>query len=144
MTAALAIGLGAGSAFGYFTTSGVGQGSASTASMLPVTGAAATPTTLLVPGGTVGVTLSLTNPNAFPITVVGASSAGPVLVDGSHMGCPPTSVAFIDQSGSLLQLGGNETATLILNAAASMSDSAPDACQGASFTIPLFITARTS
>jgi hypothetical protein len=145
MAGTLLLGLGVGSAFGYFTSSGAGHGSASTATLLPALGAHGVPTTRLVPGGTADVAVQVTNPNLFAVTVVSATAAvGVVTVDAGHPTCTPASVDFTDPVGLSLVIPAGTTEALSFPGAASMSISAPNACQGASFSIPLTLTVRSS
>lgn len=140
---ALLIGLGAGSAYGYFTTSGAGHGSASTATMVPVTGSVGSPTTRLVPGGRADVAVVVTNPNPFAVTVVSASG-GDVTVDDGHPACTPSSVTFTSPGVLSVTIPAGTTQALAFPNAAAMDASAPNNCQGASFSIPLTLTARSS
>ena len=144
MAGALVLGLGAGSAFGYFTSSGAGHGSASTATLLPALGAHGVPTTRLVPGGTADVAVEVTNPNTFAVTVVSATAGGVVTVDAGHPTCTPASVSFTNPGGLTVMIPASTTQALSFAGAASMSISAPNACQGASFSIPLTLTVRSS
>ena len=137
-------GLGTGAAFGYFTAGGSGQGTAATADMQPIAVTVGTPLSVLVPGGTADVTLALTNPNGFAVTVLGVVADGPTLADPGHSGCTPTSVQLTGAATLDLSLAAGETQTVTLQDAASMGMSAPSACQGATFSIPLTTTARAS
>lgn len=144
MAGALLLGLGAGSAFGYFTASGAGNGSASTATMMPVTGTLGTPTTRLVPGGTADVAVMVTNPNPFPVTVVSAVGDSILTVDAAHQSCPADSVTFTTPSVVNEPIPANTTQVLSIPGAASMDESTPNECQGATFSIPLTLTVRSS
>ena len=144
MAGALVLGLGAGSAFGYFTAGGAGHGSASTATLLPALGAHGVPATWLVPGRTADVVVEVTNPNLFAVWVVSATAGGDVTVDAGHPTCTPASVGFTNPGSLNVLIPAGTTQALSFPAAASMSISAPNACQGASFSIPLTLTVRSS
>ena len=144
MAGALVLGLGAGSAFGYFTSSGAGHGSASTATILPALAAQGVPSTRLLPGGTAEVAVEVTNPNLFAVTVVSATAGGVVTVDPGHPTCTPASVSFTSPGSLSVLIPAGATQSLSFPGAASMSIAAPNACQGASFSIPLTLTVRSS
>jgi len=144
---ALAFGLGAGAAHAYFTSSASGTGSAGTGTMQIVTVAAATavPSTPLRPGGTGDVTLKVTNPNSYPVTLVSVTSAaGTITADSGHPACTTTGVIFTDQTGLSTTLAAGSTTTIDLPGAASMSTASSAGCQGAMFSIPVTIAVRKS
>ena len=71
---ALVLGISAGSAYGYFATHGSGTGLTGIGTMKTVTMATAgTPSTPLMPGKPGDVVFSVTNPNNFPVSLVGAA-----------------------------------------------------------------------
>jgi hypothetical protein len=141
----LAAGLGAGTAYAYFTSSGQGTGSVSIGTMQAVTVAvaAATPSTALLPGGSGDVTLEVTNPNSFDVTLVSvASTGGTITADSGHPGCATTGVTFSDQTGLSTNIPAGSTAAIDLPGAASMSTASSAGCQGAAFSIPVTITVQ--
>jgi hypothetical protein len=133
--------LGAGTAYAYFSSSGSGTGSASTGSMQTVTVAASTgtPSTPLEPGGSGDVTLSVTNPNDFDVTLVGVTSSGTVTADSGHSGCTTTGVSFVSPTGLSMAIPADGTTQVDLPAAATMSAASSSGCQGATFSIPVTI-----
>jgi hypothetical protein len=133
--------LGAGTAYAYFTSSGSGSGSVSTGSMQPVTVAASagTPGTPLEPGTSGDVTLSVTNPNDFDVTLTGVTSTGTVAADSSHSGCTTTGVSFVPQANLNVAIPADGTTQVDLPAAATMSAASSSGCQGAAFSIPVTI-----
>jgi len=137
----LVIGLGAGAAFAYFSSSGTGAGSASTGTLQAVTVAAATatPTTPLRPGGAGDVTLKVTNPNSYDVTLVSVTGAGSITADGGHPGCTTTGVTFIDQTGLSTTIPAGSTTAVDVPGAAAMSTASSAGCQGATFSIPVTI-----
>lgn len=145
--AVLGLALPGGAAVAFWTGSGPGAGSASAGSALPLTIAAGTASATLHPGGTGAVTLTLSNPNGFPVQVPSLvldttqGTAG-FAVDGAHSGCGLGALSFTTQDN-----GGagwtvparvgvtNGQLALNLTGAVAMSLSAADACQGAAFTV---------
>jgi hypothetical protein len=137
----IAASLGAGTAYAYFTSSGSGTGSASTGNMQPVTVAASTgtPSTPLLPGGSGDVTMTVTNPNDFDVTLVGVTSTGDVTADGDHSGCTTTGVSFVSPTDLSTTIPADGATQVDLPAAATMSAASSSGCQGATFSIPVTI-----
>jgi len=138
----LVVGLASGAAYAYFSSSGKGTGSASTGSMQTVTisSATATPTSPLQPGGTGDVTLEVTNPNNFPVTLVSVTGSGTITADSGHPGCTTTGVTFTNQTSLNTSISADSTATIDLPGAAAMSTASSAGCQGATFSIPVTIS----
>ena len=149
---ALVLGLSAGSAYGYLTTQGSGTGLAGVGTMKTVTMATAgTPSTPLMPGGTGDVVFSITNPNSFPVSLVGAAleTSSAITPDANHSLCTTTdgnpAVTLNVPSGDLpVSIPANTTMPINLASAATMDLNATSNCQGAIFDIPLAITAHSS
>lgn len=137
-------GLGAGAAYAYFTSSGSHAGPGSTGTLQSVTVAAATgtPSAPLMPGGSGDVTLQVTNPNGYAVTLVSVTGAGSVTADAGHPGCTTTGVTFTSQPSLSLSIAANSTTQVDLPAAAAMSASSSAGCQGATFSIPVTITVQ--
>lgn len=141
----LAVGSIAGGAFGYFTSTGKTTGSASTGTMQTVTVSAATvaPNTGLLPGGSADVTLKVTNPNSFAVTLVAVTATGgTITADSGHPGCTTTGVTFTNQTGLSTSIPASATTTVDLSGAASMSTASSAGCQGATFSIPVTIAVQ--
>ena len=149
---ALVLGLSAGSAYGYLTTHASDTSFASVGTMKTVTMATAgTPSTPLLPGGTGDVVFSVTNPNNFSVSLVAVAleTDGTITPDTGHSGCTTTDgnpvVTLNVPSGDLpVAIPANTTQPINLASAASMDAAATSNCQGATFDIPLAITARSS
>jgi hypothetical protein len=134
----------------YFATSGSGSGSGSVSvNEQPVTLSAATPSTQLYPGGQADVALSVSNPNSGS-THIGSfaldSSQGTsgFSVDSGHSGCSLSALQFTSQTNGgagwtvPAKTGSvNGSLSIDLASAVSMSTSAANACQGASYTVYL-------
>jgi len=128
-------------ALAFVTTSGTGQGSATTGTMQTVTVAAFvggdTPSSALSPGGPVAdVILRATNPNAFSVMVDSITGGGPITADPGHAGCTTTGVTFTAPVSPDITLPPGSTLLHLAGAAAMDATSLP-ACQGATFHIPV-------
>ncbi len=143
--AALVVGLSAGSAYAWFTSSGSGSATASVGTVQTVTVLAATgtPTSKLHPGASADLTLTISNPNASPVTLVSVTQHGTVTVVGGT-GCTPSNsgVTVPTQSGLSISVASGTSVVVHIPNGASMSTSSANGCQGASFHIPVLITAE--
>lgn len=142
---AASIVLAAGVTFGSWAVSGTGNGysKAVTSSNLTLSDATASLVADLYPGASGAVKVKVTNPNVFPVTITSVTGTGAITSDVGAS-CDATSgLAFTDQTGLSLALGAGATTTFTLAGAASMGSSAPTACVGAVFTIPVSVTATT-
>jgi hypothetical protein len=144
--AVLATALAGTAAWAYWSATGAGAGSAGSGTIQPVTVTALVagdqPSSALLPGGTAGVLLRLHNPNAYPVLVGGIAAAGAVTADAGHPGCTATGVTFTPPANPQVSLAAGSTRLVELAAAASMAASSPSACQGATFSIPVTVTAQ--
>lgn len=117
---------------------GSGQAKALTAQTLTVT--ASTATADLYPGFSGGdVTFTITNPNPYPVSF---SSMTPGAITSSDAtNCPASNISVLSASGLGLSVAANATspAQAIANVV-TMAGSAPDGCQGVTFTIALTLT----
>jgi hypothetical protein len=139
--------VGGGAAFAYFTAIGSGGGNTSTGTMQTVTISAITggdsPTSKLYPGGpATDVILRVNNPNSYAVKLYSISGNGTITADGSHSGCTTTGVTFSPPASPNVTVPAG--ASLIhVSAAASMSTASLNACQGATFSIPVTATFRS-
>jgi hypothetical protein len=86
------------------------------------------------------VNLSVTNPNNFPVTLVSVIGNGTITPDAGHAACSPTGVTFNDQTGLSVSIAANASnSPVALTGAAAMDPTSANACQGATFTIPVTI-----
>ncbi len=146
LTAAAVLAVG-GAVWAYFTTSGSGAGHGSTGTMSTVTlnATAGTASTPLYPGGTGDVSLEVNNPNAYAVTLVSVAlkTGGTITADAGHSGCTTTGVTFANQTGLSTTIPAGASADRIdLAGAVSMNSSSLNACQGATFSIPVTITVQ--
>ncbi|WP_416417653.1 hypothetical protein [Paenarthrobacter aromaticivorans] len=148
-TVALCILGGAGTAYAYWATTGIGSGAATNGTMQTVTVdaliAGDTPQTTLVPGGTADVIVRATNPNGHAVTIYGIAANGAVNADAAHPGCTTTGVTFTPPPAPLtptVTIQANTSILLTLPDAASMSAASLSACQGAQFNVPVTLEVR--
>lgn len=143
--AVLAAALAGTAAWAYWTAAGAG--SAGSGTMQPVTVAALVagdqPGSALLPGASADVVLRLHNPNTFAVQLTAVAAAGAVTADAAHPGCSTTGVTFVPPTNPQITVPATTTLLVDLPAAASMASSAPSACQGATFAVPVTVTART-
>jgi hypothetical protein len=133
----------AGTAAAYLTAGGSGSASASSsASADPVTVSAGDVTGEIYPGGSSDVAVRFSNPNSSAVNVrslVLDTSEGTngFSVDAAHSGCSLSSLSFAerDNGGAGYDIAPAGTLDVDLASALSMSSSASDDCQGASFTV---------
>jgi hypothetical protein len=148
MPAAAVVAVTSGVAHALWLDGGSGSGSADAGNMLTVTVAAFiggdSPSSTLYPGGTADVVLRVNNPNAFAVSVVSVTGSGTIAPDAGHAaGCTTTGVTFANQTGVAIAVAPGSS-LVHLAGAATMSSSSSSGCQGATFSIPVTIEARTS
>jgi len=140
--------------YAAWTTNGGGTAysKAGTSSPLTTVDVSATTPATLYPGQNGDVLIKISNPNKFAVRVTGVSLNGTnadIAPDSSHSGCTTTGVSFTNQTGLSIdvpaQSGGTPgTTQTTLTGAASMSNASVDACQGATFSIPVNLTAASN
>lgn len=141
---ALTVMLTAGVAVALWTANGSGSGNARALTAQTVTVTATTGAADLYPGFTGGdVHFTLTNPNPYPVTF-DTMTAG-AITSSNPGACPASNVSATGASGLSLAVGANATsaAQSIANVV-SMQSSAPDGCQGVTFTVALTLTGSQS
>ena len=154
LVVAASLGLIAGFVYAAWTTNGTGSAysKAGTATALSTVDVSASTTASLYPGITGDVLIKVSNPNPFAVRVTGVSLNGTnadIAADASHSGCTTTGVSFNNQTGLAIDVpaksgGTNGTAQATLTGAATMSNASLDACQGATFTIPVSLTGTSN
>lgn len=140
---------GAGVAYAYWTAGGAGSGLGATGSTVPLTLTPGTPSASLLPGSQTDVVLTMTNTNSASVKLSSlaldtSQGAGGFAVDSGHSGCTLSTLSFPTQTngGAGWSVPGkvgatNGTLAVTLANALSMSASAANACQGATFTVYL-------
>ena len=132
-----------GVAYASFTGTSSATGSAHTGTMQTVTVSALVggdaPSSKLYPGGPGGdVILRVNNPNSYSVKLYSLSGNGTIMPDASHSGCTTTGVTFNPPSNPNITLAAGSSLVHV-SAAASMSTASLNACQGATFTIPVTV-----
>lgn len=133
-----------GIAYAAFTASGSATGTAHTGTMQTVTVSAFVggdaPSSKLYPGGPAAdVILRVNNPNSYSVKLYSISGNGAITADASHSGCTTTGVTFNPPSNPNITLPAGSS-LVHLSGAASMSTASVNACQGATFSIPVTMT----
>ncbi|MEA2373774.1 MAG: hypothetical protein QOD53_237 [Thermoleophilaceae bacterium] len=133
--------------YAAWTTNGTGSGyaKAGTAVSLTTVDVSASTSATLYPGVSGDVLLKIDNANPYPVTVTAVSGNGSITADAGHAGCTTTGVSFANQSSLSIvvpaKVGAVDgTVQTTLTGAASMSNASLNACQGATFTIPVTLT----
>ena len=122
------------------TGNGNGAAQATTAANLIVT--PGTTTADLYPGTTGAVRVNVNNPNPFGVTITSIAANGAVTTTAP--GCTTTGVTFTAPTTTGQVIAAGATATLTLPNAASMSNASDNACQGATFSVPVTVSASSS
>lgn len=131
----------AGMAFAAWITSGSGSATAKAGSAVTLTtSASATSTATLYPGGAAGdAFIKVNNPNSFPVTVNTVTGSGAITADAGHAACTTTGVTFTNATGLSIAVGAGASTDTTLTGKVSMDNTSLNACQGATFTIPVTI-----
>jgi hypothetical protein len=124
--------------------SGSGYAKAGTTQVLTTVDVSASTGATLYPGVNGDVKLQISNPNPYAVRVTAISGNGAITADAGHSGCTTTGVTFNNQSGLAIDVPASSSTTTTLTSAASMSNASLNACQGATFTIPLSLTGSSN
>ena len=142
----LVVALGGGAAFAYYKTNGSGSGSAKVGTDVTATVAAATAANDLFPGHAGTVSFTLHNPN--PYTANFSSISGATVTSANPTDCPASNVTVVTLpfaiSPTISVAPGATTGTKTLAGLISMSGSAPNLCQGVSFSVTLTLSGQSS
>ena len=104
------------------------------------------PAAQLRPGGVADATLTMTNPNGFPVTIGSlvldiTHGTGGFAVDAGHAACTPSSLAFTTATAGWTvpaKVGSTDgTLDVVLSHSVAMASGAPDACQGVHVSVYL-------
>ena len=144
----VALGMGAalvmGVAFALWTQTGTGSGSAkaiqASPSTVTVDTAAATTGADLYPGFTGGdLYLQVNNPNPYPVRFTDVDAK--TVTSSNEAACPASNITLADKSGLTIDLPANSGAVSKSVAdVVTLAGSAPDGCQGVSFTVAVALT----
>lgn len=146
VTATMAI---SGVAFASWTLEGTGTGTADAAVAATLTSELSVPANLY-PDLTTDASITITNPNDFPVTVTQIAFTGALEVTpGDGKTCTDTDSAVTFNGPITITIAVpakagevNGTATQALTGAVTMGADATDGCQGASFSHPITLTAN--
>ncbi|MFG1608603.1 hypothetical protein [Actinoplanes sp. NPDC049265] len=150
VAAAVTVGLltGGGVAWGKFVSSGFASASGVAGTIQQPTATGVLPFgKKLYPGVKRDIRVTVTNPNDFPVTVFRVDKSNlPVTVDAAHAaGCVVTGVSLTNPPYAVFwNLSANATRTFQLTDGMRMSNDSQNGCQGATFTVPITISARTA
>jgi hypothetical protein len=136
----------AGVAIAAWTATGSGNGYAKAKSAVALTTNAVVPAATLYPGASGQAEITIVNPNPYQVTVQSITGSGTITSD--QVGCDSTNdvVAFVNQTGLSDIVPGNSVPTHFVLAVGSvtMGSATVDACQGATFTIPVTMAGVSS
>jgi hypothetical protein len=132
--------------YAAWTTNGSGSGYAKAGSSQTLTtvDVSATTAASLYPGVNGNVKIEISNPNPYAVRVTAIAGTGAATPDAGHSGCTTTGVTFNNQTGLTIDIPASSSTTTTLTGAASMSNASIDACQGATFTIPVSLTGASN
>ena len=122
----------------YFSATGSGSGSAHLFNLQGLAVSSAAPSSELYPGGSSDLAATVDNPNPTPVHVH-SFVLGPSGITNDKPGCGAGDVAFdgpVTNGGDDFVFPPGDSALTLPNAI-SMSPTAADACQGATFTVSL-------
>lgn len=125
--------LGAGIAFAAYLSSATGSGTTTSSVAVNSVISSASQGTGLYPGSSTAYTVTITNPNPYPVKVTSiAASSSNAAASGSCPAGTVTSAAVANPAGTI---AANSSGVYSLTA--TMIADPNNACQGASFTMPL-------
>jgi hypothetical protein len=136
--------VGVSAAFAAWSSTGSGSAGAQSSTSLNSVISAGSNSADLYPGAAKTVTVSISNPNGYPVVVNSISAGSSALVNGCAAGTVTSDARAIDAAG-LLQSDGS-TRTIAGNASATytldthMAASATDACKSQTFALSLTAT----
>ena len=134
----------AGVAFAAWTADGTGSANARARTASAITVTAVTGTADLYPGFNDGdLSFTLTNTNPYPVTFTSMTPGA--ITSGSPTACPSSNLT-VDTAGSLsLPVGAGATsATQSIADVVNLASTAPDGCQGVTFTVAVTLTGSQS
>jgi hypothetical protein len=139
-TASIGLVVGGTIAYAAWSASGSGGSQAKALTAQTLTVNAGTGAADLYPGFTNGdLYFTLTNTNPYPVTMTAMSPGAVTSSDPTN--CPASNVSATSKSGLSLNVAANGTSgPLSIADVVSMQASAPDGCQGVTFTIVINLT----
>jgi hypothetical protein len=128
--------------FAAWLVTGNGNGAAQATSAANLVVTPGTTTADLYPGATGAVKVNVNNPNAFAVTITSIAANGAVTT--AAPGCTTTGVTFTAPTTTGQVIAAGATANLTLAGAAAMSNASLNACQGATFNVPVTVSASSN
>jgi hypothetical protein len=143
LTAAVGTGVGVSYASWSAQGTGAGGGGALTAQKLVVTAVSPSGSgDSLYPGGPAGwVYFTVQNPNPYAVNITGLSWGTPV--SNNPTACPSSLISVDANAPTSLSVpvaASTTSGALQINNVLDLSKSAPDGCQGVTFTVPVTVT----
>lgn len=134
----------AGVAFATWTADGTGSANARARTATTVTVNAVTGAADLYPGFNDGdLHFSLTNANPYPVTFTAMTPGA--ITSSNPTGCPASNLTVDTASGLSLPVAANGTSgTQTIADVVNLATSAPDGCQGVTFTVAVSLTGSQS
>lgn len=137
--------LGGGVAFAAWTMSGTGTGTATAVEAEDLTVTVADVTGLYPGIAAQNLAVTVAHGNDFPITLTGVTF-GTATPDAAHAACSPTGVTITPVAAASFDgsrdIAANTNGTFTLGTV-TMDNTSVDACQGATFSISVNVTARS-
>jgi hypothetical protein len=141
----VAVGAGIGAAWASVSSTGAGSGAATVNSAQTVTidATAQDPSASLLPGGTADATFAVDNLNPVTMTLISVVQSGAITVAGAGCTLANSGVTFTNQTGLTIVVPANASVYNVdLPTALTMATSSANACQNATFQIPITITVQ--
>ena len=140
LTAVAVVVLGGGTiAYAAWTANASGSSQAKSLTAVALTVSVDTATAELYPGGSAKVYFTVTNPNPYAVTFTAADFS--TVVSDDETGCPNANITVNDKTGLSINVAANTTsATQSITGAVTMAGTAPDGCQGRTFTVATALT----
>jgi hypothetical protein len=138
--AVLLVGLASGTAFAYFATTSTGSGLGPVGSARAVDVTAVAGSSTLQPGSSSNLSLTLVDPNPYPVVITGVAENGTAATVsvGGGTGCTGTNAGVsVPATTSLHVTVGPGKHVVRLPAAVVMSTTSANGCQGATFHVPV-------
>lgn len=135
-------------AYAYWSASGSGSATLSTATATAIT-VTATPSGTLFPGASADVSVTMGNPNAYPVsmttmTAISVTSSDSAACASSWISLPAEVTTGVSGTGYVLpspvSVPSGSSGTTTLTGLVTMATDAPDTCQGKTFTVDMTFT----
>jgi hypothetical protein len=132
--------------FGGWSVTGTGSGysKALSAQSLTLSDASASTSAQLYPGGSGDLVVKVTNPNPFAVTITAVANGSGSITSNKGAACDAsTGVTYTNTTGLSQAVGAGAMVTFSVTGKVAMSNASDTSCQGATFTIPITVTATS-